>query len=161
MTEITAIWAHFGGLGDLPDDIKRAVLSHRGSGADTMLTFRSGMFEEFRNRYLRGGRAAIVFQVKRSPESSWMIEVGRRNNGSLVANLARCIEGQGCNFDPDDTYNVTRPSDRSVKVKVPKTDLNGVGNTVRWLNNTLNSHGCNGYCKIDRAPNHRLARHEL
>jgi hypothetical protein len=142
-------------------DIKRAVLSHHGSGQGTMLTFRSGMFNEFRNRYLRGSRASIAFQVKRSRESSWLLQISRRNNGTLVANLAMCIEGQGCNFDPNDTYDVERPTDKSVKVKVPKSDMNGVGNTIKWFNNTLNAHGCNGYCHVDRAPNGRLARHEL
>jgi hypothetical protein len=141
-------------------DIKRAVLSHGGSGADTVLTFRSGMFEEFRNRYLRGSRAVIVIQVKRGPESSWRIEIVKRPSG-LVAHSSMCIEGQGCDFGPGDTYDVNRPTRKSVKVEIPKADLSGVGQTVRWLNNTLNAHGCNGYCKIDRAPNRGLARHEL
>jgi hypothetical protein len=142
-------------------DIKRAVLSHRGSGQDTMLHFRSGMFEEFRNRALRGGRGSIVFQVRRSPESSWRIEITRRNNGNLVANLAMCIEAQGCDFQDSKSYPVTRPTDKSVKVKIPKADLQGVANTVRWLNNTAFGRGCNGNCFFDRAPNSGLANHQL
>jgi hypothetical protein len=152
-------------------DIRRMVLNHEGGagGAEAAptgvgnltLIFRLRTFDEWHKRRLDEGRGNINFLVKRSPESSWRIRIKRRDDGDLGARLTMCIEAQGCGFGDVENYPVTRPTNKSVRVEVPKSDLGGVGQTVRWMANTASGRGCDGHCHFDRAPDSGLAVHNL
>jgi hypothetical protein len=142
-------------------DIRRAVLSHRGTGGNMDLIFKLGTYDEWAKRDVAGRRGSIVFFIRRSPESSWRLEIKRYPGGNFAATLVMCIEAQGCDFENGGAYDASRPNRKSAKVRVPKSDLGGVGNVVRWVATTAFGRGCDGNCFFDRAPNQGLARHEL
>ena len=142
-------------------DIRRAVVSHQGTGGNMDVIFRLGTFEKWAKRRIRVNNGGISFQIRRSPESSWSLEIHKRGD-RLKATLVMCIEGQGCQLGNDSPYRVTRPNKKSLRVEVPKRDLGGVGQTMRWRAiAALVGRNCNGLCHVDTAPDNGLARHEF
>jgi hypothetical protein len=144
-------------------DIKRAVVSHEGTGGNGEITFRLGTYEEWAKRAVRPNRGVIRFNIRRSPESSWLLEIHKfSGQNRLIASIVMCIEGQGCDLENGSTYFVQRPNRKSAKVTVDRSDLGGIGPTMRWRAVTAyRGRNCNGFCFIDTAPNNGLAEHQL
>lgn len=141
-------------------DIREAALFHRGSGGDLRYIWIIRTYGRWFPRHVDDGKGSIAIQIKRSPESTWRIQITKGNDG-LRAHLSMCIEGQGCGFGDEENYKAKRPNKKSVRVRVPAEDLGAVGNKVKFLANTAFGTGCNGNCYFDRAPDDGLATHEM
>ena len=141
-------------------DIREAALFHKGSGGSLRYIWIIRTYDRWFQRHVDDGNGNISILVKRSRESSWRIKITKGSDG-LRARLSMCIEAQGCGMGGEQTYNTTRPNKKSVRVRVPAEDLGAVGNTMRWLATTAFGKGCSGHCHFDRAPDDRLARHDL
>lgn len=143
-------------------DIRKATTWDRGSGGDERIVFILKTYEGWRNRVLGGGRGNIIFNIKRSPESSYNIEIHRRPGGhGLRSILVMCIEAQGCDYDQAIQLPVHKKNRHVVKTRVHRTDLAGVGQTLRWRGTTAFGTGCDGNCFFDQAPDHGLRAHDL
>jgi hypothetical protein len=140
-------------------DIRVAILKHRGEGSDLQLTFIVKTYGEWAKRHLRPGRGSITIEIKRSPEVSYRIEVTRGNDGKLYAIISLCSKGQ-CNPHAG-PFRARHPNRRSLKFRVDRTDLEGIGATIRWQAQSAFGRGCDGNCFFDKAPNNHFARHEL
>lgn len=140
-------------------DIKKAKMADN-DAMDERLTFSVRTYGEWAKRAIRPSRGNIVFQIKRSPESSYRIEITRRPNGNLRSRLVMCTP-KGCNYDEATGHPVSRPDKHSVKTSVHHSDLQGVGNNVKWRAVTAYGTGCSGNCYFDSAPNGSLAEHNI
>ena len=142
-------------------DVREAALFHQGSGGDLKYIWIIRTYERWFPRHLDDGNGKIAIFVKRSPESSWRIQITKGNDG-LRARLSMCIEAQGCGQGDQETYDVTRPNKKSARVKVPAADLGAVGNNVKWRAVTYFGNAPGGAWNfIDGAPDGGLATHNL
>jgi hypothetical protein len=140
-------------------DIEKAKLIDN-DAENERLKFLVRIFDRWGKRAIRPSRGNIVFQIKRSPESSYRLEVTRRPNGNLQSWLVLCTP-KGCDYDNATQHPVSRPNKHSVETRIHHDDLEGVGNNVRWRAVTSYGTGCKGLCHHDSAPNGSLANHNV
>ncbi len=133
-------------------DIRRVATEEEGIAGDRIITFTLVTWQKFTSYHISPPRGHLAFVVKTGATRSIRIEVARAPSGRIRATIVYC-NAQGCDYEHTTSKRVTRPTDWSVRFKVKRSELFGVGNTLRYAAEAAYKNACDGHCYHDRIPN--------